>query len=127
MTCPICLDENGLERRIVLDCGHGIHETCFLHLINNKHTQCPLCRKNFSLEITYMFTTTTIQYTLWICFVVATRIIAILCICTPILILILLTPVMYIQIYFIVLILMFSVRMLCTPIPPYRMINHIIQ
>ena len=127
MTCPICLDENGMERRIILDCGHGIHETCFMHLVNNKHTHCPLCRKNFSFDMNFIFTSTTIQYNLWICFVIVTRICVIVCICMPILLLIFLTPIMYIQMYFIVLILTFSIRMLCKPIPPYRMMDHIIQ
>eukprot|EP00703_Trepomonas_sp_PC1_P001926 JAP94680.1 CHY zinc finger domain-containing protein [Trepomonas sp. PC1] len=45
--CPICQDgfENSQDGMIILPCGHYIHRTCRLQLLESQDVKCPICRK----------------------------------------------------------------------------------
>lgn len=47
--CPICLNNYFHNKnRIILSCGHILHQTCFNNLIIYNYDSCPLCRKSIN-------------------------------------------------------------------------------
>ncbi|CAL5971718.1 CHY_zinc finger domain-containing protein [Hexamita inflata] len=47
ITCSICQEPlfNSTDGRVQLPCGHSLHRTCRLQLLNSQNVKCPECRK----------------------------------------------------------------------------------
>jgi len=46
ITCPICLEDFGIDKYLTLTCGHKFHADCILEWFTRQMT-CPICRKKY--------------------------------------------------------------------------------
>lgn len=123
MICAICLDDEP-SRWMSTRCGHKFHRHCFRRLIDNDHDCCPICRELFYPEQTRCKARCVFSGLCWIATVILLRLFIIMCLCAPLIGLVVLVAIPPIQGYFLFLMLALTVRILCFPVP--RDINHII-
>jgi hypothetical protein len=53
--CPICLDDISYTSLKLTVCNHVFHEECFTTWLKYNNS-CPLCRLDFELEYSYVYT-----------------------------------------------------------------------
>ena len=51
--CCICLEELKEKGKVILDCGHSIHMSCFMELLKHDTIFCPMCRGKIKDNVNY--------------------------------------------------------------------------